>query len=452
MTNRKFMFFAMLALIFGMAAFGVQQTRAAKAALNLDGGHHGDHDDDDDDDDDHAVRLLVDNDLAQCPNAQYTTIQSAVNAAPPGAVILVCPGTYPEEVRVSKPLTIRGIRVGNENLALINPPIALQNTTSLASGNPVAAIILVERTTNVTLDNLTVDGAANLINLGCAPNLVGIFYRNASGKITNAAVRNIRLFPATLSGCQSGLGIFAQSGDEPGVRRGARLEVLNTSVHDYQKNGITGNDRGTELTAYGNAVTGFGPTPAIAQNGIQIGFGAKGRIEANSVINHIYSLCTPSTCSFTSSNILAFASGSGVRVLRNNLGKSQVNVYFSGDFDGVVPLDPITNGLIEGNTIYDSDVFDGVAIVNGNNNTVRSNSIFNSDEAAVWIDGNNNRVNSNTFNEAPIGIFNDGTGNNINGNRYFNIAERILPTPTSATALSRLSAGGNARNTSPAQP
>src|ERR1700704_1702565 len=182
MLNKKFLFFAMLALILGTTPFAVHQKVAASSATLVDDHHDGDDDDNGDDDDHHGAQLFVDNDHVQCPNAQYTTIQSAVNAAPPGATINVCPGTYPETVRINKPLTVRGIRVGNENLILINPPLAAANTTSL-NGPPVAAIVLVERTSNVTLDDLTVDGANNLIN-ACAPDFIGIFYRNASGKIT----------------------------------------------------------------------------------------------------------------------------------------------------------------------------------------------------------------------------------------------------------------------------
>jgi hypothetical protein len=42
-------------------------------------------------------QLVVDDDLAQCPNADFTTpagIQAAIEAAPPGARIRVCPGNY----------------------------------------------------------------------------------------------------------------------------------------------------------------------------------------------------------------------------------------------------------------------------------------------------------------------------------------------------------------------
>jgi hypothetical protein len=427
MLNKKFLFFAMLALVLGTTPFAVHQTAAARTMTNVDDHHDGDHhdgdDDDDDDDDNHGAQLLVDNDKVQCPNAQFTSIQAAVTAAPAGAVIKVCPGTYPETVRISKSLTVRGIRVGNQNLILINPPIAAANTTSLATGNPLAAIVLVDRNATVTLDDLTVDGANNLIG-GCAPNLAGIFYRNASGKIKNSAVRNIRLFPDAQLGCQSGFGILAQSGNEVNVRRGARLEVANTSVHDYQKNGITGNESGTELIATGNAVTGLGPNNQIAQNGIQIGFGARGSAEDNSVINNNYSACTSVVCNFTASNILIFTGTSGVKVLRNNLGKSQINIFFGSD----TALTPLTNGLIEGNTILDSDVFGDGIYINGNNNTARYNTIFNSDEASVFIDGNNNRITDNTFNEAPIGVLvNTGSGNQISGNHYYNIAQRVSP-------------------------
>src|SRR5919201_2821378 len=46
--------------------------------------------------------LLVDDDRAQCKNADFTTIQAAVTAAAPGATILVCPGTYRESVTITK--------------------------------------------------------------------------------------------------------------------------------------------------------------------------------------------------------------------------------------------------------------------------------------------------------------------------------------------------------------
>jgi parallel beta-helix repeat protein len=46
--------------------------------------------------------LVVDNDKAECPNAKFSTIQAAVAAAEPGTTILVCAGTYHEQVLIMK--------------------------------------------------------------------------------------------------------------------------------------------------------------------------------------------------------------------------------------------------------------------------------------------------------------------------------------------------------------
>jgi parallel beta-helix repeat protein len=44
--------------------------------------------------------LYVDDDGVDCPEASYSSIQAAVNAASAGALILVCPGTYQEGVQI----------------------------------------------------------------------------------------------------------------------------------------------------------------------------------------------------------------------------------------------------------------------------------------------------------------------------------------------------------------
>jgi hypothetical protein len=54
--------------------------------------------------------LIVDDDFAQCPNAQFTSIQAAVVAALPGSKIRVCPGLYNEQVLVNKTLTLEAPR------------------------------------------------------------------------------------------------------------------------------------------------------------------------------------------------------------------------------------------------------------------------------------------------------------------------------------------------------
>jgi Periplasmic copper-binding protein (NosD) len=43
-----------------------------------------------------------------CRSARFRTIQSAVNAASPGSTVVVCPGTYHEQVVINKPLSLVG--------------------------------------------------------------------------------------------------------------------------------------------------------------------------------------------------------------------------------------------------------------------------------------------------------------------------------------------------------
>ena len=58
---------------------------------------------------------------------------------------------------------------------------------------------------------MTIDGGGYTATAGCAsPNPIGVYYRNASGTVTNSVVKNIRM-GAGLEGCQGGLGIFAQA-------------------------------------------------------------------------------------------------------------------------------------------------------------------------------------------------------------------------------------------------
>ncbi len=364
-----------------------------------------------------AATLTVDDDHLQCPSATFSSIQAAVTAARPGDTINVCPGVYDEQVNIDKKLTVQGIAVANMNQAIIKPNGTVPNSTSAYSGNPITAIVVVHDADGVNLTNLTVDGSTNGI-AGCAPDLVGVFYRNASGTIDELAVRDIRL-GGSLGGCQSGDGIFVQSGG--GGK--SKVTVSNTSVHDYQKTGIVANEVGTDVMIKGNAITGIGPTPDIAQNGIQIGFGAKGTVDGNAVINNVYSLCVSvDDCGAAASNILV-DTADNVKVTRNTTGNANVNI-------GVYA----NNADVNNNTILQSEVFDGIDLI-GNNNRAVNNTIFYSDDAGVYVQGNNNQVTANTINEATEGVLIDqpSSGTMVNGNKFYNTLTNAMTVPASTT-------------------
>jgi hypothetical protein len=272
----------------------------------------------------------------------------------------------------------------------------------------------------VTLLNLTIDGLSAAPS-GCGtPDYIGVYYRNASGRIDSLAIRNIKLGTGS-EGCQTGLGIFVQSGHGGS----SRVDILNNSLHDYQKNGITANEAGTHISIEGNAISGFGESTIIAQNGIQVGFGADGEVESNSVINHIFTGCAdPNTCGSNAAANILITGSDGVEVSHNTTGKAQLNIYYEGN-----------KGEVSNNTIFETDVFDGITLI-GNRNRATGNSIFNSQEAGVFVQGNKNLVNGNTINEAPVGILegSPSSGNNYSGNRFFNTGMNIVPAPASAVS------------------
>jgi parallel beta-helix repeat protein len=349
---------------------------------------------------------VVDNDgrassvSCEAANPAPSTIQAAIDLSDTGDAIYVCPGIYEEQLKiVAKNLTIRGVTSGDQNQVLIKPSGVVANSTNAYSGTAIAAVIAVEDSAYVLLRNLTVDGGDNQLT-SCVPGLVGVFYRNSSGSLEASAVRDVR-FAEDVIGCQTGLGVFVQSGGGGS----SALGVTGTSIHNYQKAGIVANEIGTTLDAVGNTVSGDGLTTVTVQNGIQIGFGADGRIATNSIANHVYT-CPAFPCS-SSTNVLVYESHR-VRVLGNTATNAVIGIY----------LVRSNGSQVRDNTVSNSNVLDGIAVV-GDNNRVQDNSIVKSDEFALYVEGSGNRLEKNTINEAPCGIF-ASTGNTLNGNTAFN--------------------------------
>jgi len=348
--------------------------------------------------------ILVDDDKVQCPTAAYTTIQAAVNAAKSGDLIHVCAGTYPEQVVIGKSLSVEA-----DNGVIVIPSNVAGNAGSSSSGDTIAAIILVQNAEDVELRGLIVDGSANGLT-GCGPTLIGILYQDASGTIEHNAVRHVRLADS-LQGCQSGLAIDVESSSSGQ----SNVSIADNSVDGYQKNGITADEAGTKVFVTDNAVTGLGPTVGAAQNGIQIGFGAQGRVTNNVVADNIYSPCESTTnCPSNAAGILIYQSD-GVRVERNTVGSNQVGIFVAAN-----------KGDIGGNTVFHSVALDGIALV-GNGNSVSSNDISGSDDAAVYIQGNNNTVFDNEFTGAAFGIFKiaGSTGTSHHDNQYHATVVRV---------------------------
>jgi parallel beta-helix repeat protein len=87
-----------------------------------------------------------------CSSAEFSTISAAVAAANPGATIIVCPGTYTEDVTIEKPLTIVG------SAATVAPTSSDSSPLSPLTGGNNGFTVL---SPDVTVSGFTVEGASS---------------------------------------------------------------------------------------------------------------------------------------------------------------------------------------------------------------------------------------------------------------------------------------------------
>jgi nitrous oxidase accessory protein NosD len=178
-----------------------------------------------------AATLIVDQSVAigaaSCTGAltQYNTIQAAVSAAPSGATIEVCPGTYAEQITITTPLTLRGelYTAGNAGAVVVTVP------SNYTSGQFTQIDI---KATDVTLINIGVDGTNTLTSCDFGPSLTGILFDSgSSGTLDEVALRNQNI--------SNGSGGYCNSGTPVTSSAASTVTVENSSVRNFDGTGIS---------------------------------------------------------------------------------------------------------------------------------------------------------------------------------------------------------------------
>lgn len=114
--------------------------------------------------------------------------------------------------------------------------------------------------------------------------LRGILLDGASGVLRGNSVVDLR---QEGSGCQEGNGIEVRNAPFAKDGRDVYVAVTGNTVRGYQKGGIVINGS-VQALVYGNTVRGLGKVPYIAQNGVQVGFGASALVERNTIADNYY--------------------------------------------------------------------------------------------------------------------------------------------------------------------
>jgi len=231
-------------------------------------------------------------------------------------------------------------------------------------------------TAEIENGTITVSGLFDFCDAG-NDELRGVFFAGASGSISNLHVININ---QGLSMCQEGNAIEVRNfGDAAAT---SRVTVDSNTITGYQKTGVVANGN-VDVTITDNTVTGRGPIPTNAANGIQIAYGATGMIKRNTVSDNSYT--GPDNVSV---GILLVGDKTfgdpfcvGVQIMQNTLRNNDVGVFlYQVELDGS-PASTATNVKVVGNNISSDGVHNGIpyqsgiADVGGNNDKIISNSI-----------------------------------------------------------------------------
>jgi len=272
--------------------------------------------------------------------------------------------------------------------------------------------------------------AAGLANVcdGGGDRLRGIMFEGASGSIAHNRVLNIN---QGASGCQEGNGIEVRNAPFDGTHPATKaVQISHNKVTNYQKTGIVMNGD-VSGTIEKNDVRGAGPVNYIAQNGIQVGFGAVGTVKENKVSGNWYS-----GDFWTSAGILDFSATAVIE--ENHSSGDQAGIYIFGSGNRVEE-----NKVGEGSPSYWG------VILFGDANRAEENKVT-CVSIGVDVYGNNNRVEENRIGGksqsalCDVGILLEkdagvGTDNVLDENKFKHVVQTVVDpapvTPRAAPAL-----------------
>ncbi len=357
--------------------------------------------------------LLVDDNLTQCPTAQYTTINAAVAAASAGDTIQVCAGIYPETVTVDKQLTFTGAKSGVD---------ARSSRGGLATELVVDSInggFLINGDVNgVRIDGFTITGAGSdsvgadgieafagssgitVVNNIVRDNLEGINFQNPDASQPALIQHNYFLNNDNGSTAEGGTGVFISNGPANSTSitqnrfSGHRETAVNFAGSSNHSVGLVVNDNqssndSTFVVATnsdnalvdGNKITFSGSTNGTAI----LDFGGNNNLR---IVNN-----TVKGGSGSGTSGIKLADFSGAPSVGTTVSGNKV----SGRYWGIRVSAAYTSALINGNNVANSSQV-GILVQAGSGNDITHNKVSGSSGTFACEDDTSGPLTAGTAN------------------------------------------------------
>ncbi len=348
----------------------------------------------------------VDDDKVQCPNADFVTIQAAIDVASPSDTIFVHDGTYREALVINKSLTIKAA-----SKPIIEAPDTRTSYTIAESSATFDPIIFAyggaesggavsgAETISVTIEGFEITGRNTA---AAAPKrFVGVLYRNVKlGAVADCNIHSMYDADGEGNGPQT-FGVLVYGDSDATI---SYNEVLDFSRGGIGVLGDNGPIQDPTAIVEHNKVVGNGLENGSgwwAENGIQIGYGSHAYVNDNNVTQ-----CKVNSPSWVSTGILVILAAQDINVLQNNVEDCDTGIAMSVvgspssdvvdsntvarcTWDGIrLGLDgPLDNALVTNNII--SNCMMGIGVWDSSDNTIEHN-IVTENQYGVIIDGDSN--------------------------------------------------------------
>lgn len=359
-----------------------------------------------------------------CVEPDYGTVQEAINTG--ATKIDVCPGTYSERLVITKAVKLAAADgAGTATVAL---PAGEENSTTVCDqkeGLEQIDEISICKAGTVSVTGLNVEALIPLMT--CAKGLNGIFVGEGSTlKGTNFTVDGASTTLNSFKGCQHGIAIAVGSAF-PHEEGDATLTKV-TSI-GYEKNGPTVGGAGSTLTMKSSTVTGEGPSPYIAQNGVQVAYGAKGVIKASEITgNECDEVAVCGATHEQASGVLFYEAAAGSSIASSRVNENDLGIYYSeggGSASLALAKDRLTSNRYEGVYLEEGDAALDAVTINGSGRVGIELNQYEGQSAAIEDTAEHTQISEQS--EASIKVTSDKKSGDIPGSFTFTDSTAAAP-------------------------